>query len=438
MRSLWMLVVAALPLAAGDAILLRNATVHPVTGPDIANGSVLIENGKIAEVGARAAAKGAKVVDLKGLHVYPGMIDSATELGVSEISSLRETDDTRELGMFNPQLRASIAVNPSSEHIPATRVNGITTAMVFPDIGGGRGFASLFRSNEEPRFILGQSALMDLDGWTWEEMELVRSAAMVFSLPATPPDLSRFAAMLGIERPQPTFAERKRQKELQFRRISEFLEQARAYARAKAANVPGLKTDLKMEAMIPVVEGKLPVITIAAREKDIREAVEFADKEKLKLVLAEVREPGKMTEVLAKKGIPVILGPTLALPMDEDDRYDQQFILPSELFKAGVKVAFGSFGNQFARNLPYQAAQAVAFGLSQADALKAVTINAAEIWGVQDRIGSIEKGKLANLVVTDGDPLETRTQIKHLLIRGKEVSLETKHTRLYEKYLNRP
>jgi imidazolonepropionase-like amidohydrolase len=432
--------LAALPLsAAGDAILLRNATVHPVTGADISNGSVLIEDGKIVEVGARAVApKGAKVIDLKGLHVYPGMIDSATELGMSEISSIRETDDTRELGMFNPQLRASIAVNPSSEHIPATRVNGITTAMVFPAIGGGRGFASLLNSNEEPQFILGQSSLMSLDGWTWEEMEFLRSAGMVFSLPATPPDTSRFAAMLGIERQQTTFAERKRQKELQFRRISEFLEQARAYARAKAANTPGLKTDLKMEAMIPVVEGKVPVITIAVREKDIREAVEFADKEKLKLVLAEIREPGKMTETLAKKQIPVILGPTLALPMDEDDRYDQQFVLPSELFKAGVKIAFGSFGNQFARNLPYQAAQAVAFGLPQADALKAVTINAAEIWGVQDRIGSIEKGKLANLVVTDGDPLESRTQIKHLFIKGKEVSLETKHTRLYEKYLNRP
>ena len=144
-----------------------------------------------------------------------------------------------------------------------------------------------------------------------------------------------------------------------------------------------------------------------------------------------------MTAEIVKKQIPVILGPTLALPMDEDDRYDQQFILAESLFKAGAKIAFGSFGNQFARNLPYQAANAVAFGLPQAEALKAVTINAAEIWGVADQLGSIEKGKLANLVVTDGDLLETRTQIKRLYIKGNEASLETKHTRLYEKYLNR-
>lgn len=440
MRIALVVALAALPLAAGsdNTFVLRNATVHPVTGPDIGLASVLVEDGKIVDVGTKVAApKGVKVIDLKGLHVYPGMIDSATELGLNEISSIRETDDTGELGTFNPQLRTSIAVNPASEQIPATRVNGITSAIVFPGLSSGRGFAALL-GGQEPKFILGQTSLMSLDGWTWEEMELKRTAGMVLSLPATPPDNTRIAAMLGLPQTQMTFAERRRRQEQQLRQISQFLEQARAYAKAKAVGAPGLKADLKLEAMIPVVDGKVPVIVQAVREKDIREAVKFADQEKLKLVLAGVREPGKMAEDLAKKKIPVILGPTLALPMDDDDRYDQESVLPGELFRAGVKVAFGSFGNQFARNLPYQAANAVAFGLPYAEALKAVTINAAEIWGVADEVGSIERGKVANLVVTDGDPLEAKTQVKHLFIRGEAVSLETKHTRLYEKYLNRP
>lgn len=432
--------LAVLPLAAAsdNTFLLRNATVHPVTAPDIAQGSVLVEDGKIVDVGKNVAApKGVPVIDLKGLHLYPGMIDSATELGLSEISSIRETDDTNELGAFNPQLRPFVAVNPASEHIPATRVNGITSAIVFPGLGSGRGFAALM-GRQEARFILGQTSLMNLDGWTWEEMEFKGAAGMVFVLPQTPPDTSRFAAMLGLPQAQSTLAERRRRRQQEFQQISAFLEQARAYAGAKAAGEAGLKTDLRFEAMIPVVDGKMPVVVQAVREKEIRDAVAFAGKEKLKLVLAGVREPGNMTQELASKGIPVILGPTLAMPLDDDDRYDQQFVLPAQLHRAGVKFAFGSFGNQFARNLPYQAANAVGFGLPYSEALKAVTINAAEIWGVADQTGSIEKGKIANLYVTDGDPLEARTQIKRLFIKGKSVTLETKHTRLYEKFLNRP
>ncbi len=309
--------------------------------------------------------------------------------------------------------------------------------MVYPDVtGGAGGFGP--RANREPHFILGQASMIHLDGWTWEEMELQRSAGMMFSLPGIHPDTDRFAQMMGnvSTRPLP-FAERRCQQEIQFQRIAEFLESARQYQKAKAANDASFHTDLKLEAMLPVLDGKIPVLVLAQREREIRRAVEFAEKEKLKLILANVRKPGRMIEELAKKKIPVLLGPTLELPLDEDDRYDAAFTLPAEMYKAGVKFAFGSFGNQFARNLPYRASNAVAFGLPDEAALKAVTLDAAEIWGIADRVGSIDTGKVADVILTDGDPLETRTEVKHVLIGGKFEDLETKHTRLYQKYLNR-
>jgi imidazolonepropionase-like amidohydrolase len=189
--------------------------------------------------------------------------------------------------------------------------------------------------------------------------------------------------------------------------------------------------------MLPVLEGKLPVMITAAREKAIREALEFAAREKINVVLAGVREPVNLDEI-KKRNIPVVLPETLALPLEDDDPYDAAFTLPAALHNAGIKFAFGSFDVQFARNIPYQAATAVAYGLPYEEGLKAVTINPAEIFGVSDQIGSIEKGKLADLLVTDGDPLETKTQVKHLFIRGRQVDLANKHQRLYEKYLNRP
>ena len=224
----------------------------------------------------------------------------------------------------------------------------------------------------------------------------------------------------------------------QVKLIQEFFEQARAYQAAKAAGTPGFKPDLKMEAMLPVLEGKLPVMIAASREREIKEAVEWATKEKLTIVLANVRRAGKMTEELAKRKIPVILGSTFTTPLEDDDPYDEPFTLPGALHKAGVKIAFASFGTQFARNLPYQAAQAVPFGLPYEEALKAVTLNAAEIWGVGHQYGSIEKGKWADLIVTDGDPLEVKTSVRMMFVKGEAVDLESKHTRLYKKYMARP
>lgn len=424
----WIAFCAALLPAAENSFLIRNATVYPVSGPRVDNGSVLVLDGRIADAGVKIAAPAKiRIIEGKGLHVYPGMIDAGTAVGMTEIGSVRESGDQGELGDFNPQLRALIAVNPSSEHIPVTRANGITSVVVLPGAGEGRAAGD--------GIIQGQASLLHLNGWTWEEMEVRRDVALQIRWPAIPSGGPDFPGARASRTPYP---EAKRNRETKLRKLSEFVEQARRYQLAKKAGEPGLKIDRKLEAMIPVLEGSVPVLVHAAREREIREAVEWAAKEKLRIILAEVRRPGKMAAELGKKKIPVILGSTLEPPFDDDAPYDEPFTLPNQLLQAGVKFAFGSFGAQFARNLPYQAAQAVAFGLPHDEGLRALTANAAEILGVADRTGSIEKGKFADLIVTDGDPMEVRTQVRMMFIKGEAVDLESKHTKLYQKYLARP
>jgi len=434
-----LLLTAALAFgAANDSFLIRNATVHPVTGPKLENASVLVIDGKIADVttGKFTPPKGIRIVEAKGMHVYPGMINSATEVGMSEIGAVRESADTGELGDFNPQLRSSVAVNPSSEHVPVTRANGITSVIVLP--GGGSSEQRGFAFGSLNPIITGQSALMHLDGWTWEEMELKRNAAIQLKFPVIQTMSARAMMMdLPASFPRTSFADAKRNFEKRIAEMHEFFEKARRYQKGKASKEPGLRTDLKFEAMIPVLEGKTPLMIVAGKSRTIREAIEFADREKVKIILAGLDELGDNGPRIKERGIPVILGPTLELPANEDDAYDAKATLPNEVFKAGIKFAFGSFDTQFARNLPYQAATAVAYGLPYEEALKAVTINAAQIWGVADQIGSIEKGKWADLIVTDNDPLETATQVKHMFIKGKSVDLSSKHTKLNEKYMGR-
>ena len=367
------------------------------------------------------------------------MIDSSTELGLSEIQSVRETIDTGDLGEFMPQLRALASVNPASEHFPVVRANGITSVMTFPSMGGGGGRGG----SGERQFISGQAALIHTDGWTWEEMAVKGSAAvhLVFpsmggrggrggGMPDMPAEVSASMAAAA--------SQARRTYDEQVARISRFFEDARNYQKAKAANLPDFRRDLKFEAMIPVLDGKVPLAVSASRATSIRDAIQFAEKQRIKIVILQPRDLAKTAAELKEKNIPVILGKVLALPQNEDDAYDSAYTLPAEAYKAGVKFAFGSFDNQFARNLPYQAATAVAFGLPYAEALKAITINAAQIWGVADQVGSVEKGKWADLLITNGDPLEIQTEIKHIYIKGKEVDLSSRHTRLYEKYSSRP
>lgn len=413
----YFLLSAMLPLAAqtGNSFLLRGGTVHTVSGPDIPGGSVLVKDGRIAGVGPKLAApKGVRVIDVKGLHVYPGLIDSATQLGATEIGSVRETVDVTDLGSFKPQLRIASALNPASEHIPVTRSNGITTAVVQP-VGG---------------IIAGQAALIHLDGWTTEEMLIKPAVAMHLDYPYIQPGGGRMP-----------FAEAKKRYAAQIRELNEYFESARRYQKAKAAAPPDFKPDLALEAMLPVLEGKLPLLVRAVEEKTIREAIVFAGKQRVRIILQQAVECWKVAAELKAKGIPVMLPRTYSLPADEDEPYDRPFTTPAELFKAGVKFSFATYGPGSANapsNLPYEAAAAVPFGLPPQEALKAVTLNAAAILGVEDQIGSIETGKLADLIVTDGDPLETRTHVLQMFINGRPVDLNNKHKRLYEKFVNRP
>lgn len=430
MRLLLLLIIPAGLCAAAedDSFLLRGAAIHTMAGPQIENGSVLVRNGKITGVGKNIAApKDVKVIDAKGLHVYPGLIDAGTEVGLIEIRSVRETLDLTELGLFNPQLVALTAVNPSSEHIPVTRANGITTVATLP----------------QGQLISGQVSLIHLDGWTTEEMGLSRNAALHMRIPWVqltargPGDDDEAAA------PRPgaavlSFATAKQNFDKQMAELNEFFDRSRRYKLAKEARLPDFRTDLKLEAMIPVLDGSRPVLTTAIREREIRDAIAFADKQKIKIILSQATEAYKVTKEIKERDIPVILGPTLALPLNEDDPYDRSYTTPADLQKAGIRFAIGTFAASFSRNLPYQAAQAVAFGLPHDDALRAITRNAAEIWGVGDRIGTIEEGKWADLMITDGDPLEARTQIRRLFIKGKPVDLDNKHKQLYDKYMNRP
>jgi imidazolonepropionase-like amidohydrolase len=447
MKRLGILFVCAVAAcgAANDTFLIRGVDVYPVTGPEMKGVSVLVQDGKIADIGAKIVApKGMKIVEGKGLRLYPGMIDSNTNLGLSEVSAERVTVDTGELGEFMPQLRALSAVNPESAHFPVVRANGITSVMTFPAAGGRGG-----RGGGGAQFISGQAALIHMDGWTWEDMEINRSAAVHLLFPsiamrggrggmANVDFADEVALLFGGGSGAGTYTEAKRQYEAQVAKVTEFFDAARQYQKERTANMPGFKRDLKFEAMIPVLEGKVPVAVPAARERAIHDAIAFADKEHIKIVILSPQELGKEGPELKAKNIPVIMGRTEALPENQDAPYDYAESLPGEFYKAGVKIAFGTFDNEFSRNLPYNAARAVAYGLPYEAALKAITINAAEIWGAGDKMGSIEKGKWADLMLVTGDPLETPTQIKALYIKGKEVDLSNKQTKLYDKYLARP
>lgn len=403
--------------ASGGSVLLRNGRVHPVSGPVMERANVLVEDGVITAVGDRVRApRGVRAVDVSGLHVYPGMINSASEIGLSEIRAVDATTDEAEIGDYHPQLRAVVAVNPASEHIPVTRANGITSVITLPTGG----------------ILAGQAALIHLDGWTWEEMSVLDRAALHLQFPV-------LRAPNGSPGAGPaTFQEAEKEYQAKIRELGEYFEKARRYQKAKEAGEPSFRVDVAYEALLPVIEGEIPVLVSATRRRAIRAALDFAAAEKIRIILANPRQVEEFLPELNEKGIPVVLGPTLALPLEEDDPYDSSYALPAALHNAGVKFTLGTFDTQFARNLPYQAAMAVAFGLPQEAALKAVTLNAAEIWGVSDRLGSIEPGKLGDLVVTDGDPLETRTQVKRLYIAGREIDPEdNRQHELYIRYRDR-
>lgn len=416
-------VAPALPQDSGS-LVIRGARIYTLAGAPIENGTVVIQNGRIVAVGPNAPVPAdARVIDASGMQVYPGLFDAATQLGLTEIGAVDVTNDMTELGEFNPHLNAASAVHPASEHIPVARANGITHAVSAPQARAGG--------------IGGQATLINLDGWTIEEMQVVPSVGMVMRWPTLSTGGFGFFFQQGGQAPPRNFREARQRYDENVRKIEGWFEAARRYdAGIKAGE--RLPRDLKLEALAKVTRKELPLFVQADEERDIRNAVEFAEKQGLRILIASGNEAWKLRAMLAEKKIPVILGPTQALPNGQDEGYDEMYAAPGLLHQAGVKIAFGTFGSSDSRTLPYEVANSVSYGLPREEALRAITVNPAEILGVADKLGTVEVGKIANLIVTDGDPLEITTQFSHVIIAGRDVSLENRHEELYDKYRGRP
>ena len=415
--------------AAPTSYAIKGGKVFTLAGPAIENGTVLIRDGKIAAVGAGIAIpQDAQVIDATGLEVYPGMFDPVTQIGLNEVSAVSATVDVSELGDYNPELVAATAVNPASAHIAVTRANGITEVIAAP---GTTGF-----DLQSGGLIAGQASAFNLAGWTMDEMQINRSVAMVINWPSIQTRTFDFATFSIKEKP---YADVKKEYDKSVNTLGDWMDRARHYAQAKEKGSPALyERDLKLEALVPVVEGKLPVLVVADEARDIRNAVDFCTKQNLRMILGSGAEAWKVKELLKEKKIPVVLAPTNRLPEQEDTPYDKPYTEPSELFAAGIPIAFSSFGTAFSRRLPQYAGTAVAYGLPHDEALKAVMLNAAQMFGLADQLGTLETGKIANVIVTSGDPLELQTQVRYLFIKGQLTSTDNKHRELYEQYRKRP
>jgi imidazolonepropionase-like amidohydrolase len=395
-------------------LAIVNARIFPITRPMIERGTIVVRNGRIETVGAGIAPPaGAEILDAAGQEVYPGFIDARTSLGLSEPGA-GGYGDVEEIVDFGPQLRAQTAYHNDSEAIPVARANGITTVAVTP-AGGIFG---------------GQIAVMDLDGVTWEESTVKPAVGISFQFPTIP---TRPGDGPGQPR---TFADAKRARDARIERAARQLEEAKAYAKA----ADGRARDLLLESLVPIVERRQPLVTRANTERDIRDAVAFGDRTGVRIVISGAAEAQLVAPLLKEKNIPVILGSVLTLPSRQDLPHQSSYAIAAALARAGVMFAFSAGDAEDVENvrqLPYHAARSVAWGLPRAQALRALTIDAAEILGVSDRIGSIEPGKIANLVISRGDPLEVRTTISHVVINGRDVSLDNKQLALYERYSRR-
>jgi imidazolonepropionase-like amidohydrolase len=412
------------------AYALLHAKIFTLAGAPIENGTLLIRDGQIAAVGGQVEVpQDAQVINAEGLQIYPGMFDPITQMGLREIGAVSSTVDSTETGNYNPDVVALTAVSPSSEHIPVTRVAGITEVLAVPASGGMDSFG--------PSGVIGgQASAIYLAGWTVDDMQLKRSVAMVVNWPEIQTKTFDFATFSRKEKPYP---EAKQEYDKQVTELTEWIERARHYAQAMGHGGPAdFSRDLRLEALVPVVRGQLPLMVFADRSREIRSAIEFCDKQNLKMILAGGSEAYKLKDLLRSRSIPVILRPVLTLPLHEDDPYDRLLSQPAELAAAGVKFAFGSFDNSFARRLGQNAANAVAYGLPYDEALKAVTLYPAQIFGLAGQVGTLESGKVANIIVTNGDPLEITSEVRYLFIRGQLTSLDNRQKRLFEKYSARP
>lgn len=421
---------AATAIAATDPrkpIAITGGKLLTMTHGTIDNGVLVIENGKITAVGAAGSVKvpaTTQVIDAKGMTVYPGLIDSETHLGLTEISAEKNTNDLVESSdEIMPNMHVADAFHAETVLIPVARYNGITNAIVAPD------------SRDT---LPGQDSFIQLAGADATEMLLIRDIAMPLNFTGKQRRNESFAT---AQYPQTRMGMAAQMRQA-FVDAQGYVTKWDEYYKKKAAMKAGdpLPTspphDLKLEALLPYLAGKKPVIVKAEEPSDVETAYALAQEFKLKMVLDGLTQSQSIYDKIAEWKLPVIVGSIYDAPK-EWERYDAVYKMPGELSKRGVKIAFASFDAHQVRNLPYAAGFAVAFGLPYDEAMRALTLYPAQIWGVDDQLGSLDVGKTANVVVANGDPLDVRTDVKHLFIQGREIPLFDRQTELRDRYSNR-
>jgi imidazolonepropionase-like amidohydrolase len=397
-------------------IALIGGKVFLISGEPIEDGIVLFEKGKLTKVGKDVELpEGTQRIDAKGKYVYPGLFDAHTNLGLVEIPSVRATLDERESGLINPNVEAIKAVHPDSELFPVTRSGGVLLALSSPD----------------GPLLAGRSSVIQLDGWTWEEMLVARDVGMHLRWPALAPGTA--GAPAG-----PRAGQIKARND-QIAALKRAFEDAAAYkiARDAAKKLDDFAIDARWEALLPVLDGKQPLMVHANGAQEIEAAIDFAATRKLKIVICGGYDAEHCADLLKKHSVPVVILGTYRLPLRTDDGYDAPFTLPERLRAAGVRFCIsggGKHSTENTRNLPYHAAMAAGFGLSEAEAVRAITLSPAEILGVANRVGSLESGKDATLIVASGNILDTATRVEQAWIQGRAVDLSDRQKKLQRKY----
>ena len=423
-RGLFLLLFALVAHNSPAAeFLLTNAIVHTVSGDTLTNGSVWVRDGKIVAVGNELTPGKIQVLDLGGQHLYPGLIVLDSALGLSEIAAVRATQDTTEVGDYRSDVESWIVVNPDSELLPVARANGITHFEPAPQGG----------------IVAGLSGLLSMSGWTSEQMAIHHPTALHVYWPTMTLD-TRPKEFFKDESKYKSLEDQAKERRAKLKSLEDFFADARAYDLARSAGSAELNPP--WEAMRQVVRGQVPIVFHADGLREITAAVHWAQTNNYSIILAGGREAWRAADLLAARKIPVIYESMWQPPGRDSDAYDTQFRAPELLYHAGVKVCFSDGSDSFlaplARNLPYTAAQAVAFGLPADEAVRGITLYPAQLMGLADRLGAIAPGKEATFFAADGDILDIRSQVKRLWISGQEQSLESRHTRLYEKYKARP
>lgn len=402
--------------AANGVFYISNATIHTGTGQVIENGTIKVNNGKIEQVGAGLAVPAdAKVYDVKGKQVYPGMILPVTDLGLKEIANgVRGSNDHTEIGDYNPSVRSIVAYNTDSKVINTLKANGILLACVAPQ--GGT--------------ISGSSSVVQLDAWNWEDAAYKMENGIHINMPSFITRIGRRGFPGGFGQQPPTDPTKEALDKIED--IKNFFSNARAYLQEAAHK----EVNLKYEALKGLFDKKQKLFVHADQVKQMLIAIDFAKEFGFDVVLVGASESWQIADLLKQNNIAVILGQQHALPSTEDDDVDQPYKTPAMLQKAGVLFALNDENEEPRyRNLAFNAGTAAAYGLTKEQALQAITLNAATILGVADKTGSIEAGKDANIIVSEGDLLDMRSSIiTHAFIQGRQVSLETKQTQLYERY----